>query len=276
MRWKGAGSPLGKRNQSAPDKVEHHGQFIQLPKRVLESDAYRHCSPLERSVLIEITLRFNGHNNGRIGCDVRHLADRHSRKNLSRYSRAIAGLIEKGLLDIGDRGSYEERKAREYRLTWASTHTADMRKIPATNEWAKWRPEKQKRVTETVTGKRDSVTETVTDGSKGCHETRNSVDGNPPFLASEPVTVSVAHIVSHTSADNLRSLIEQRIRNGERGAAGRTAAEIGISVSLMSRYRKGTKGLGERPRQALAKLLGNCTRMAELGLGDLDDQRDAA
>jgi excisionase family DNA binding protein len=49
-------------------------------------------------------------------------------------------LMQHGLIDISAEGTWQERRAREYRLTFVSTLDAHGRHVRATNDYVAWRP----------------------------------------------------------------------------------------------------------------------------------------
>lgn len=90
------------------------GRFVGLPHVVLESEAYRHLTAMERAVLLEILARFNGYNNGEIAISFREFARRLNRKNEAPFGAAIVKLMSHGLIDIAADARWEDRRAREY------------------------------------------------------------------------------------------------------------------------------------------------------------------
>lgn len=107
-------------NKTGRSKVE---KYIKLPFYILHSDAWLVLSCKSRAALIEIMLRYNGYNNGRIGLSVRDLANR---LNCSKDSaaRALRQLDDIGFIETTKLGVFRlrNRKASEYRLTWLPCH----------------------------------------------------------------------------------------------------------------------------------------------------------
>ncbi|QZP08190.1 hypothetical protein [Caenibius sp. WL] len=114
------------------------GKFIGLPTVVHKSEAYRSLPVFERAVLTEMLATFNGYNNGKLVVSHRQLAAALGNSNFGRISRAIAALIEHGLLDIATESLWKQRRAREYRLTFINTGSPPYVR-PATNEYLSWR-----------------------------------------------------------------------------------------------------------------------------------------
>lgn len=115
------------------------GQWAGIPHVVLDHPAWLSRSLLERAILIEMVRRMNGYNNGKIAISQRELAMRLGTQNFGAISRATAGLMEAGLIDVNAEGDWKQRKAREYRLTFVNTMQGNFR-IPATNDYLHWTP----------------------------------------------------------------------------------------------------------------------------------------
>lgn len=128
-----------------------------IPHCVLKSEAYRHLSAMERAVLNEIVLRFNGYNNGSISVSYKEFARRFRRKNERPFGPAISTLVAHGLIDIMLEGSRLHGRAREYRLTFVSTTDGAGRFVPATNEYLRWEPGEKSDAT-TVVARMGAIT----------------------------------------------------------------------------------------------------------------------
>ena len=130
---------MGRRKKySADHRADTRGDgLIGLPKIVHKSEAYRSLDLYGRAVLLAILSRFNGYNNGQIGCSYRELGEDLGNQNYSRIARAIADTIERGLLDIAAESIWKERHSRQYRLTFISSGSSPFIK-PATNEYRDW------------------------------------------------------------------------------------------------------------------------------------------
>ena len=103
----------------------------------MKSAAYLDLSPLARSALFELVAAMNGWNNGQIAVSQRQLAAALKTTNFRAIGRAIADLMEHGLIDVSVEGQWKERMAHQYRLTFVSTKGAN-----ATNDYLHWRPKK--------------------------------------------------------------------------------------------------------------------------------------
>lgn len=137
------------------------GSWVGIPKCLIDSAAYRHLSLHARAVLIEIAARMMGYNNGQIAVSHREL-----RASLGCSPRnivsAVVELMEHGFLDVTADGSWKQRQARTYRLTFVSTKGAG-----ATNDYLRWSPHKAKSgATDAVTAGGESASHAVA-GSTG-------------------------------------------------------------------------------------------------------------
>jgi len=114
--------------------------FAGIPRCVIESEAYRRLSLIGRAILVEIVVRMRGDNNGEIHVSYAELAKCLNRKNQAPIGPAIAELMQHGLLDLSAESVWQERKSREYRLTFVNTSDSIGRPIKATNEYLAWNP----------------------------------------------------------------------------------------------------------------------------------------
>jgi len=135
---------MGKHKGHSSHRIDHRGHFSTLPHEVFDSPAYQDCSLRARCILSGLLRRFNGYNNGRIAYSVRQMAQDlagcSTRAPDHRpISRAVAELMEHGLIDCTADFRRGERMAREYRLTFASSGS-DRAPEPATHDYRHWRP----------------------------------------------------------------------------------------------------------------------------------------
>jgi hypothetical protein len=130
---------MGRKKHSSDQRADTRGGgFIGLPGVVHRSEAYRSLPAFERAVLIEIIAVFNGYNNGELVISQRQLSERLENTNYRKIGRAIAVLIERGLLDISTEGVWKQRLARQYRLTFITSGRPPFTK-PASNEYLNWK-----------------------------------------------------------------------------------------------------------------------------------------
>lgn len=114
------------------------GAFAGIPLCVIKSEAYHDLDVFARAVLVELVARMNGYNNGQITISYKELAVRLNRKNEAKIGQAIASLVMHGLLEVSAESIWQERRAREYRLTFVNTTDAIGRPIKATNDYLSW------------------------------------------------------------------------------------------------------------------------------------------
>lgn len=98
-------------------------RFVRLGFRLLTSNAYRSLSPNARSLLVELTMLYNGDNNGSLYLGVRDAAHRLGLSDLTAASRAFDDLMELGFLQMTQDAHFsikagETSRARCWRLTW--------------------------------------------------------------------------------------------------------------------------------------------------------------
>lgn len=133
---------MAKKKWKADHRADTRGDgLIGLPKCVYTSEAYRSLDLYGRAVLMEILSRFNGYNNGQIGCSYREIAEGLGNKNFNRIARAVADCMERGLLDIGHEAVWKERHSRQYRLTWIMSGKPPFT-AKATNDYLDWSEKK--------------------------------------------------------------------------------------------------------------------------------------
>jgi hypothetical protein len=140
---------VAKKRYQADHRADTKGGALSgLPHAVADSPAYLALAPFDRCVLSEILRRFNGYNNGEIAISYEELGSRlrganNARPNNGRLARSIAKLIDHGFLAEPTPGSWLQRRAREYRLTFISSGKAPPYR-PATNEYRQWAPTRKK------------------------------------------------------------------------------------------------------------------------------------
>jgi IclR helix-turn-helix domain len=77
--------------------------FIRVPHATYDSPAFRSLRPIEVAVLLLVTSKFNGHNNGALPLGVREAA-RRCHCGQSTAHRALTRLQETGLITLTYRG----------------------------------------------------------------------------------------------------------------------------------------------------------------------------
>ena len=111
------------RNRVNATGRNHTSRFVRLDYRLLNSNAYRGLSPNARSLLVELTMLFNGENNGSLYLSVRDAAHRMGIADLTASSRAFDDLTELGFIEMTQAAHFrvktaESSRARCWRLTW--------------------------------------------------------------------------------------------------------------------------------------------------------------
>jgi len=108
--------------------------FGLLPRTLLESETFRSLSFRAQAALIQLQLRFNGFNNGRVAMSSRALAEALGSKSPRQKLAALAELEAHGFIALAKDYPKVQRKAREYRLTYIS-HGPEGAVQPATNDY---------------------------------------------------------------------------------------------------------------------------------------------
>lgn len=122
-------------------------RFIQLFYFMLETQAWKDLDAVARSIYIELTRRYNGSNNGRIGYSARQAAEE-LKISKATAARALRSLQAHGFIVVEKSGAFhcKVRHASEYRLTIYESHIATnyAERLP-TKEFTRW-PEIQNSV----------------------------------------------------------------------------------------------------------------------------------
>jgi hypothetical protein len=163
---------------------------------VIESVAYRHLSPIARAILVELVSRMDGSNNGAIHVSYVELADCLNRKNQAVLGPAIGELMQHGLVDLSAESVWQERKAREYRLTFVNTTDAIGRPIKATNDYVRWTPTFGKSdATNVVAGKPKTATAFVAGKIAAATAVVAKTHEKPPICSDLAATDGVVPIL---------------------------------------------------------------------------------
>jgi hypothetical protein len=107
-------------------------QYWPLPYSMAQSQAFRLLSGSAVKVLIELRVRFNGHNNGRISLSLDEAATLLAMSK-STVKRALEELLKVGFIRLAKRGVFYGRRASEWEMTFESRDGQ-----PATHEWKQW------------------------------------------------------------------------------------------------------------------------------------------
>lgn len=256
---------MGKGN-SGHQKVDHGGDFIQIPRRVMRSPAYLSLSCRARSALLVVLDGFTGFNNGKIGLSIKNLGAALGNQNDGANSRAIAELIEHGLLECMSDASHVKSRAREYRVTFIASRAG-----AATNEWRGWTAGNGKKIGAEATAARKRKlaeataarrkvsteataargTETRRVGGRFRAEATAAHIGNQ-YIPPAAVDLDVGN--SSQSIDELRTALNAFLATGAASAADVCRA-IDLPGGTMSKFRNG-RGLPDAFRGPLHWELG--------------------
>lgn len=190
---------MGRARGKAPHTADTRAKdgyrgFAGLPRCALGSEAYRDLSMIARAILIEVVARMRGDNNGSIHISYAELAHALNRKNQSPIGPAIAELIDHGFLDISANSVWQERKAREYRLTFVNTSDSIGRPIKATNDYLAWKPRAKNDTTDVVAATPKSVTPFVAERIAAATDAAATANVKPPNSPNASATDGVIPI----------------------------------------------------------------------------------
>ncbi len=117
---------MGKRRKR--NKVNATGRnattrFVRLDHRLLTSSAYRALTPTARCLLVEISMLYNGENNGSLYLSVRDATDRLGLSDMTSTTAAFNELQELGFIEMTNKAHFvvkssDKSRARTWRLTW--------------------------------------------------------------------------------------------------------------------------------------------------------------
>ncbi|HZH09298.1 MAG TPA: hypothetical protein VEZ24_02895 [Microvirga sp.] len=125
-----------KRRQNATGRSKGAARHVRLYHWLLDSPAWKSLTAVERALYIELSQRFYGSNNGRIGLSVRDAGDAlHISKNTA--ARAFMTLQKRGFIAMVRRGHFDRklRHASEWRLT---EYSCDVTGELATKAFLRW------------------------------------------------------------------------------------------------------------------------------------------
>ena len=237
-------------------KVDHGGDFVQLPRVILRSPAFLSLSQRARSCLLVMLERFNGFNNGRIGLSIDNLGAALGNQNHGANSRALVELMDRGFLECMAGANHVKSKAREYRLTFIESGSGGREK--ATNEWKLWQAPKKIGPEATATREWKPVEATATRRKLGVEATATRATETCGVGGRFRVEATAAHIISQyqpssalvsdvgntfKSSSELRTALNRLVESGEATATA-IAIAINMPAGTMSKFRGG-RGLPE-------------------------------
>jgi hypothetical protein len=151
-------------------------RHLQLTHFLMDSPAWASLAPVEVALFVAVARRWDGFNNGRIGCGVRDAATRiHAAPNT--VSRAFDVLIERGFLELKRDSSFGQKQlVREWRVTCFPIGAWDAPTARPTHDYQRWLPpEKQKPVANGVTPSLKPCTPVSNEGTRECAIVSNGV-----------------------------------------------------------------------------------------------------
>lgn len=115
-------------------RAKRSGSYVRLYEEVLGSPAYRDLTPAARSLLLEFLRIFRPARNGALSISIVNCA-RLIRVNKDTAGRAFRELAEHGFIVMTQGEWWQERKAREWRLTFEESGGQE-----PTDDWKRWSP----------------------------------------------------------------------------------------------------------------------------------------
>lgn len=95
-----------------PQKADHRGNFIMIPRAVLDSVAWRHASMRARVVLQVLLFHHDGWNNGNLSISVKQIGKALNNQNHAANGQALAELIKLGFVECTSGADHGQAKAR--------------------------------------------------------------------------------------------------------------------------------------------------------------------
>jgi hypothetical protein len=127
-------SRVGKGQRTDATGRSRGERYVRLEYWMARSDAFRKLDGNALKILIDISLRFNGENNGDIGYSVREAEGVGLGKTVA--ARAMKSLADRGFIVATRQGSFHQKRlSRTWRLTWLYTGPADAPTAQATKEF---------------------------------------------------------------------------------------------------------------------------------------------
>jgi hypothetical protein len=115
--------PMGSRKK----KQYNNGAFKSVPVKVLNSDSYKGLGYSARALLMELTLQYNGYNNGKL-CAIHNQLEERGFKSGCTVTAAIKELLDAKLIALSKLNYKGSRKPNYYALTWESVdHISDFK-----------------------------------------------------------------------------------------------------------------------------------------------------
>lgn len=127
-------------NVNAKGRSQYNAeQYLHLPYNIIRSPQFRSLNGNDVRVLLEISSRHNGYNNGRIGAGQEDLANI-LMMSKSTSKRALENLQKTKFIVCQKQGRFTLRLASEWRVTFINSVG-----LPSTNEWGQEKALENKR-----------------------------------------------------------------------------------------------------------------------------------
>jgi|TARA_R100000501_G_C2625442_1_gene118888 hypothetical protein len=263
-----------------PQKPDHGGNFFMVPRRTVNSVAWKHLSYRAIAVLQVFQCAHDGFNNGRIRMGIHDIGKALGNQNHGANSRAVAELIEKGFLECTSDADRNGSLVREYRITFIST--GSQRAIEkATHDYESWRPapgktrkfggaktttQKPDSVAETTKGRKLTPAETATGVTESCGfegqgrvaETALHLD-NQSIGSPQPLKIYAQNHPNSSGAieqSDLRQWMLAVIQQHGYGGQRKLAHDASVPEPVLSRFKNG----GNLPEHYLMSLQTACGR----------------
>jgi hypothetical protein len=115
--------------------------FVQIPKEMMETEAFRCLSGNAWKLLLYLLKPYNGHNNGLL-----HLSYLEAKAAIGMHSdtyrRCVEELQDKRILVEMRPGGFHQRLAAEWRVTFLPDHTKDTKNNRPGHDYKAWTKEK--------------------------------------------------------------------------------------------------------------------------------------
>lgn len=246
-----------------PQKPDHGGNFFMVPRRTVNSVAWRHLSYRAIAVLQVFQCAHDGFNNGRLRMGIHDIGKALGNQNHGANGRAVAELIEKGFLECTSDADRNGSLVREYRITFIST--GSQRAVEkATHDYEGWRPPTGKTrkfggaktttqnpdcVAETTTGRKLTVAETTTGPTVSCgFEAPDGVAETALHLDNQSIgSARPLKIYSQSHPNSTAALEQSELRRwtlaviAQHGYGGqrKLACDAGVPEPVLSRFKNG-------------------------------------
>jgi hypothetical protein len=274
---------VGGRSNPKAQRVDHGGNYRQIPIGLLESDAWNGLSMRARCIALVLLRRFSGFNNGAIPASARDIGQAIGSHRYASNRAALGELISAGIVTIERIHPRGSRMATEYRLTFIESG-GDNHRQPATNEWRaiKGGNKRKKSGDETSTRNGERVDAVSEDRKRRVDTPSTDRTGTSQKLEGAPVDALSALIVSHSPGlpssgiipfpspqngggpngnsclmelEELRAFARGYLDRAEVGAQSKLAQTAGVPGGSLSKFLAG-KGLAVDHRLKLQLAVG--------------------